>query len=609
LLLSATDRLRDGKEIDVPGPAFLRNPLMNKLDKTQIDALLREFGIVGGDIAFHRKVLQQERYTKLEKREDSSVNVYLNGLGLGSIAAAMYLIQKADFNPSNIHIFEQKGDKDLVGGSCDASEMIVNDQPAYFMQGSRMFEDKVYPCTKELWSIIPYNDNESCLQDHQKNREECRIHTVVRLLHENGKKDTGYQLGLNTAEKLRMAKLLATPEFLIPDGAKITDIFGEAFFTSNYWYMWRALFAFQPWHSAVEMKRYMHLFFHEMPNMSTMVALERTRYTNFHSFIQPALIFMQKKGVNFHYNCRISDVDFEIDSGGKERRVERIHLETESGEFRPSIQVRDTDLVFLTIGSMISNSSFGAHDRQVDKPAVGSKNLGGAWTLWKKIAAKQPDFGRPDQFLRDISQSKMMTFTVTFRGGLFQRKFEWLVERQMGRQSPLPITASPWILHLHTYRQPVFPDQPRDTCVIWVTALRDNSIGKFVKKTMPECTGREILEELLGHLQFDQDEVEKKEILDTSTCIPCMLPYSISQFLSRAKGDRPAVVPAGSKNFAFLGQFVEIPNGIVFTTEYSVLGAILAVKKFVKPSLVVPPMYFGQYNPLTCISVARALFR
>lgn len=545
----------------------------------------------------------------MENRNNGPTNVYLNGLGLGSIAAAMYLIQKADFDPYNIHIFEQKGDQDLVGGSCDASEKIVDDQPAYFMQGSRMFENKVYPCTKELWSIIPYNDHESCLQDHEKNREECPIDIVVRLLHEDGRKDTGYQLGLNTAEKLKMAKLLATPESMIPDDAKITDIFGEAFFTSNYWFMWRSLFAFQPWHSAVEMKRYMHLFFHEMPNMNTMVSLERTRYTNFHSFVLPALRFMLKKGVNFHYNRRISDVDFNSNSGGKERWIERIHLETGSGEPMPSIEVRETDLVFLTIGSMVSNASFGAHDRPVDKPAVGSENLGGAWTLWKKIAAEQPDFGRPDRFLRDISQSRMMTFTVTFRGGLFQRKFEWLVERQMGRQSPLPITASPWILHLHTYRQPLFPDQPRDTCVIWVTALRDNNIGKFVKKTMPECTGREILEELLGHLQFDQDEAEKNEMLDTSTCIPCMLPYGISQFLSRSEGDRPAVVPEGSKNFAFLGQFVEIPHGIVFTTEYSVMGAIHAVKTFVKPSLVVPPMYFGQYHPLTSLAVAGALMR
>lgn len=117
------------------------------------------------------------------------------------------------------------------------------------------------------------------------------------------------------------------------------------------------------------MKRYMHLFFHQMPNMNTMVALERTRFTNFHSFILPALRFMQKKGVNFHYNSRISDVDFKMDSGCKERWIERIHLETESGKAKPSIQVRDTDLVFLTIGSIVSNASFGAHHSVPVDPA------------------------------------------------------------------------------------------------------------------------------------------------------------------------------------------------------------------------------------------------
>jgi myosin-crossreactive antigen len=50
-----------------------------------------------------------DRHTKMKVRDDSSVNVYLNGLGLGSIAAAIYLIQKADFDPSHIHIFEQMG--------------------------------------------------------------------------------------------------------------------------------------------------------------------------------------------------------------------------------------------------------------------------------------------------------------------------------------------------------------------------------------------------------------------------------------------------------------------------------------------------------------------
>lgn len=68
-------------------------------------------------------------------------------------------------------------------------------------------------------------------------------------------------------------------------------------------------------------------------------------------------------------------------------------------------------------------------------------------------------------------------------------------------------------------------------------------------------------------------------------------------------------MPTGSRNFALLGQFVEIPHGIVFTTEYSVLGAVHAVKKFAKPSLVVPKIYFGQHHPLTCIAVAGALAR
>ena len=49
MLLAASGRLRDGKEIDIPGPAFVRNLLMKELDKTQIGALLREFKLVGGD--------------------------------------------------------------------------------------------------------------------------------------------------------------------------------------------------------------------------------------------------------------------------------------------------------------------------------------------------------------------------------------------------------------------------------------------------------------------------------------------------------------------------------------------------------------------------------
>jgi oleate hydratase len=47
--LAASGRLRDGQAIGIPGPAFLRNLLMKKLDETQIGVLLHEFGIVADD--------------------------------------------------------------------------------------------------------------------------------------------------------------------------------------------------------------------------------------------------------------------------------------------------------------------------------------------------------------------------------------------------------------------------------------------------------------------------------------------------------------------------------------------------------------------------------
>ncbi len=147
--------------------------------------------------------------------------------------------------------------------------------------------------------------------------------------------------------------------------------------------------------------------------MNTMFALERTGYTNFLLAHPAGTALHAEEGRELHYNCRISDVDFEIDSGGKERWIERIHLETESGEHKPSIQVRDTDLVFLTIGSEDQQLT-GAHDRLVDKPAVGSQNPYGAWTLWKKIAASSPTSAAPTSSCV-TSQSKMMTLSPSAR--------------------------------------------------------------------------------------------------------------------------------------------------------------------------------------------------
>ncbi|MEP2239393.1 MAG: oleate hydratase, partial [Maribacter sp.] len=139
-------------------------------------------------------------------------NIYLNGLGLSALSVAVYLIQKAGFKPENIHIFEKNPETDLVGGSMDASVKMIDGKPVYLMRGSRMYEDKVYCCTKELWSLIPYDELGSCLDDYERNAAECNMNTVVRLLHANGEKDSGHDFGLGTTEALQMARLIEIPE-------------------------------------------------------------------------------------------------------------------------------------------------------------------------------------------------------------------------------------------------------------------------------------------------------------------------------------------------------------------------------------------------------------
>src|SRR5262245_61473100 len=56
------------------------------------------------------------------------------------------------------------------------------------------------------------------------------------------------------------------------------------------------------------------------------------------------------------------------------------------------------------------------------------------------------------------------------------------------------------------------------------------------------------------------------------------MPYVTAFFMPRQAGDRPDAVPAGSVNFAFIGQFAESKErDCIFTTEYSVRVSMEAV--------------------------------
>jgi oleate hydratase len=239
-------------------------------------------------------------------------------------------------------------------------------------------------------------------------------------------------------------------------------------------------------------------------------------------------------------------------------------------------------------------------------PSPEKKDPGGSWALWETLAKTHPDFGRPPVFNRNIDESKWLSFTVTLRDPAFFNLMEAFTGNKAGTGGLVTFVDSRWLMSIVLPRQPHFINQPETINVFWGYGLFPEEDGDYVKKKMSECTGEELMIELLGHLRFDE---RKDLILKTSNCIPCMMPFITSQFMPRVMGDRPLVRPAGTVNIAFIGQFAEIPDDVVFTVEYSVRTAQTAVYSLLGLDKEVVPLYKGERDIRVLFHALRALMR
>jgi len=516
---------------------------------------------------------------------------YFVGSGVASLAGAAYLIRDGAVVGTDIVIFE--AEKDL-GGALDAHGDAAQ---GYFMSGSRMFEHH-YNATLDLMSFIPSISDPMLSIKEETERVETagEWHNKSRLVNKDGKVVKFHEMGFSERDRLELLALMAKSERML-DGKRITDCLGEHFFTTNFWFEWCSLFAFETWHSAIEFKRYLLRFIHHFATIDTQEQIFRTRYNQYEAMVVPLVNWLTARGVEFRPNSQVTDLGFAADP--KSITVNSLRYESEGASHE--IPVRDNDYVFVTNGSMTADKTFGS---MTAAPAVGKHS--GAWSLWESLAPGRPSFGDPSVFNSHIEESAWESFTVTVNDPTFFDLMKAFTGSEPGRGGLLTFMDSPWLLTLYIFKQPFYLNQPDDVSVWWGYGLYRDKPGDYVKKAMKDCTGREILEEALGQLRFDAD---KEKILASSTCIPCMMPYITSQFLVRKHGDRPAVVPDGSKNLAFLGQFAELPDDVVFTVEYSVRTAQVAVYSLLHLDKKPSPFYKGQHDVSVLWDALKTLHR
>lgn len=528
-------------------------------------------------------------------KDPQTSHIYLVGSGIASLSSAVYLIKDAKVPGKNIYILEQSG---VLGGSLDGSG---DPDKGYVIRGGRMHEAH-FECYWDVLSNIPSleDPNISVTRETKTLNKKVISKSKARLL-KNGEIMDVSSYGLSKKNKADLLLLMATPEKVLGH-TRIEDWFSHDFFASNFWLMWSTTFAFQKWSSLVEMRRYCNRFIHLFPVLNKLGGILRTKYNQYDSVIRPMVKWLTDEGVHFNLHTQVVDIDFDISADIKTATVIRYK---NAHNIENEIILNANDCVFITNGSITESTDIGT---MTTAPLLKDKESSGAWSLWEKIAKKDPDFGNPDVFCDNIDLQKWMSFTVTLKDSTFFDHMINFTGNTPGTGGLVTITDSNWMMSVVLALQPHFANQPKEVQVFWGYGLFPDRIGNFTKKKMSDCNGEDILHELFYHLKITdkmQHALKARKII----CRPVMMPFIDSLFMPRKSGDRPDVIPKGSTNFAFLGQFAEAPRDCVFTVEYSVRCAQMAVFTFFETGRKVLPVYSSKYNPRVLYKAMKAMNR
>ena len=516
-------------------------------------------------------------------------SAYIVGSGLAALSAACFLVRDGQMQGKRIHILE-KGS--IPGGACDG---YLYENLGYVMRGGREM-DNHFECMWDLFRSIPSIETEgvSVLDEYYWLNKKDPNYSLMRATVNRGEDaHTDRKFGLSDKGAMEIMNLFFTPDEDLYD-KRIDEFFDDEVLESNFWLYWRTMFAFENWHSALEMKLYIKRFIHHIGGLPDFTALRFTKYNQYESMILPMIKYLESYGVQFHYKTKVENIEFDIKDYKKvAKRI--VIIKDEKEEY---IDLTEDDLVFITNGGCVENSTLGSQNTKAEfnkeiKP-------GGGWDMWRKMAEQDAAFGNPDKFCSNPEKSNWMSATVTTLDQRIPPYVEKICKRNpfsggVVTGGIVTVKDSNWLLSWTFNRQPQFRSQPKDQLVGWIYGLFSDKPGNYIKKPMRECTGKEICMEWLYHLGVPENEIEDMAENSANT-IPCMMPYITAFFMPRALGDRPLVVPEGSVNFAFIGQFAETKRDTIFTTEYSIRTAMEAVYTLLNVDRGVPEVWGSVYD-------------
>ncbi len=402
----------------------------------------------------------------------------------------------------HVHVFEKEA---LPGGACDGYKYDIG----YVMRGGREM-DNHFEVMWDLLRSIPSLETEgaSVLDEYYWLNKEDPNYSLCRATVNRGEDaHTDGKFGLSDKGAMEIMKLFFTPDEQLQD-KKITDFFDDEVLNSNFWLYWRTMFAFENWHSALEMKLYLKRYIHHIGGLPDFTALRFTRYNQYESIILPMITYLKDHGVQFHYDTKVTDVKFDIK--GKRKQASTCHRGARRrGAHRPD---RERSAVHHQRRLRGKLHRWAPRTRQQASTPPSSRATAG-------ICGRRSPHRTPPSATRKSSapirnMSNWESATITTLDDKIPQYIQKICKRDPFSGHTVTggivtVKDSSWLLSWTLNRQQQFRDQPKNQLCVWVYGLFSDKPGDYVKKPMRDCTGKEICMEWLYHIGVPEDQIEE----------------------------------------------------------------------------------------------------